>query len=293
MYEQIINNLNGTRYERDYPLSDMTSYRLGGNADLVVYPDTVDEFDRILRLLGDTPRAVMGSGSNFLVSDEGFRGVVISVKKLNKMKICGNVLLCQCGVKVSSAVKCCLDNCLTGLEFAVDIPGSIGGMVAMNAGCYNKSTEDAVCFVVAENGTYNKKQCEFAYRKSRFLSSGEAVYSVGFLLKRAEQETIDGKLSKYKGARSKNQPKGNSCGSVFLNEGFFAGKIIDQAGLKGYRIGGARVSESHANFILSDGGSAQDVYDLIKYVKRKVYIDYGIELHEEVRYLGKFDENRT
>ena len=111
-------------------------------------------------------------------------------------------------------------------------------------------------------------------------------------MKIAEEETIAYKLRRFKGARTKNQPKGNSCGSVFLNEGYFAGKIIDQAGLKGYRIGGAYVSQEHANFILSDGKSAQDIFDLIRYIKKKVYLDSGIDLKEEVRYIGKFDENR-
>ena len=196
----------------------------------------------------------------------------------------------ECGARMSEVLKVCRDNTLSGLEFACGIPGSIGGMVAMNAGCFNKSISDRVVFVVAENGVYNNKNCSFDYRSSRF-SLGETVFEVGFGLKIGEQESIEEKIDRFSSVRKRSQPKGNSCGSCFLNEGFFAGKVIDQAGLKGYRIGGASVSDRHANFIVSDGGTAKNVRDLIEYVKKRVYDFSGIVLHEELKYVGEFDEN--
>jgi len=292
LYDNVLRQLPRLEYKFDYDLSKVTSFRVGGKADVAFFPSDSEEFEELLTLLGDSPRMILGGGSNVLVSDKGFRGAVIITKRLNKIKTVGNILICDCGARLTAAVAACVESGLSGLEFAVDIPGTVGGLVAMNGGCYNKSCEDAICYVVAEKGVYNKKNCEFSYRNSRFLS-GEAIFRAAFKLKIAEEETIEYKLQRFKGARTKNQPKGNTCGSVFLNDGYFAGKIIDQAGLKGFRIGGAYVSPKHANFIISDGGSAQDVFDLIRYIKRKVYLDSGLELKEEVRYIGEFDENRT
>ena len=291
MYEDIIDGLYGVEYKENVRLDGYTSFKVGGAADLMVFPDGVDSLKRVLDRLKGTEHVVIGNGTNILVSDKGYRGVVVCTKKMTGIKVVGNILVCECGVRLSAAVRTCVENSLSGLEFAVDIPGTVGGLVAMNGGCYNKSCEDVVCYVVAENGVYNRSDCEFSYRKSRF-SGGECVYKAAFKLKTAEEDVIEYKLQRFKGARGKAQPKGNSCGSVFLNDGYFAGKIIDQAGLKGYRIGGAKVSDEHANFIICDGKSAQDVYDLIRYIKKKVFIDTGTELREEVKYIGEFDENR-
>ncbi len=291
MYNYPIEGIDGLEIRYDCDLSKMTSFKVGGKADVVVYPKTSEEFRRTLAALEGVEHVILGGGTNVLVSDEGYRGVVVSTKKLTRLSLKGNILVCECGVRLSAAVKACVENGLSGLEFAVDIPGTVGGLVAMNAGCYNKACEDYICYVEAENGVYNKKDCGFSYRKSRF-SSGEAVIKAAFKLKIAEEETIEYKLSRFKNARSKSQPKGKTCGSVFLNEGFFAGKLIDEAGLKGYRIGGAYVSEAHANFIISDGASAQNIYDLIRFVKKRVLLETGTELHEEVKFIGNFYENR-
>ncbi|MBP5177741.1 MAG: UDP-N-acetylmuramate dehydrogenase [Clostridia bacterium] len=291
MYDFLADKLCGIEYKFDVDLSKICSFRVGGNADVAVYPRTESELMSTLAAVRETPHVIIGGGTNVLISDEGYRGVVIFTKYLDRIKTVGNILICESGVRLAKAVAACLENNLSGLEFAVDIPGTVGGLVAMNGGCFNKSCEDVVCYVVTETGVYNKKSCGFSYRSSRFLS-GEAIVKAAFKLKHAEEESISAKLDRFKGARSKNQPKGCTCGSVFLNDGYYAGKIIDQAGLKGFRIGGAYVSDLHANFIISDGSSAQDVFDLIRYVKKKVYLDFGIDLREEVRYLGAFNENR-
>ena len=205
---------------------------------------------------------------------------------LNKLKLNGTLLICECGAKNSDISKLLYENSLSGFEFAHKIPGTIGGLVAMNGGSFNKTVSDIVCYVVSFSGIYNNSGCQFSYRSSAFFD--DTIYSVALKLKPAEREDIDAKLERFSTLRKIKQPRGNSCGSVFLNDGYFAGKVIDQAGLKGYRIGGAFVSKEHANFIINDGGSAQNIYDLICYIKETVKTRSDIELKEEVKYLGKF-----
>jgi UDP-N-acetylmuramate dehydrogenase len=233
------------------------------------------------------PYAVIGKGSNVLVSDKGFRGGVIFTQRLNKIELKSNVLIAEAGATVKEVIKTAISNNLSGLEFAVGIPGSIGGLVAMNGGCFNKSVSDVVCYVIADGGVYNKKACDFNYRYSRFLD-GEIIHAVALKLKVSEEDVIEQKIERFTKTRTKNQPKGNSAGSIFLNQGYFAGKLIDQAGLKGYKIGGACVSEKHGNFIINNGGTAQDIFELIAYVKENVFKKTNIKLTEEIRYIGEF-----
>lgn len=261
---------------------------MGGNASVAAFPSSIEELAVLIAFLKGRYRyCVLGCGTNVLVSDSGFDGVVIFTERLKKVRLFGSVLRCECGVKTSELIRLCKDSSLSGLEFACGIPGSVGGMVAMNAGCFNKSMADVVCFVIAENGVYNNKNCSFDYRSSRFCL-GETVYEVGFKLKIGEIESIEAKIEKFTALRRRSQPKGFTCGSCFLNEGFFAGKVIDQAGLKGFSVGGAKISEAHANFIVNNGGSASDIYKLINEIKRRVFDTSGIELHEEIKYLGEF-----
>ncbi|HBK02146.1 MAG TPA: UDP-N-acetylenolpyruvoylglucosamine reductase [Clostridiales bacterium] len=288
MYEAFLKELGGVKYERDKPLSDMTTFRLGGKADLVIYPTSTREAAKAISLLkGEAHYVVLGGGSNVLCSDKGFRGVVISTKLMNSMRLWGSILVCGAGVRMKDAVKIACDNTLGGLEFAVGIPGTVGGFIAMNGGCFNKCAADRVCYVVGEGGVYNNETCCFDYRRSRF-SDGEAIFEAAFRLKVTEQDLIEAKLTRFKEVRKKSQPKGASSGCCFLNEGFFAGKVIDQAGLKGFGVGGATVASKHANFIISDGGTAADVYKLIQTIKEKVYERAGITLHEEIKFIGEF-----
>lgn len=288
VYDGFLKNFQGADFALDYDMSKRTTYGVGGLCDVAIFPRTTDELVEVIEYVkGKYPYCVIGGGSNVLVSDNGFRGVCIYTDRLKKMTLKGNILEAECGVKVSDAIKLSVENNLSGLEFAVGIPGTIGGIVAGNGGCFNKSVSDAVCYVRAENGVYNNKSCNFNYRQSRFLE-GEIVLSAGFRLKVSEEDVIEQKMTRFISARRKCQPRGRSAGSVFLNQGYFAGKIIDKAGLKGYRIGGAFVSEKHANFIVCDGNKSSDVYRLINYVKETVYKTQGIALSEEIRYIGDF-----
>lgn len=290
MFKDFLERFPDSFVKIDFPLKNKCSFKVGGTADVAVFPDSVAELKEMLSYLkGRYSYCVLGGGTNVLISDKGFRGVVLFTEKLKKISLFGCSLRCECGARIKDVLSVCRDNSLSGLEFACGIPGSIGGMVAMNAGCFNKSFSDVVSYVLAEGGAYNNTNCCFDYRDSRFLR-GETVFEVGFRLKIGETENIDAKTEKFSYLRKRSQPRGNSCGSCFLNEGFFAGKVIDQAGLKGFRIGGAKISEEHANFVVSDGGTAQDIYDLIKEVKKKVFLSSGIELHEEIKFIGEFDE---
>ncbi len=286
-YQDLTFILQGLDVRWDYSLKSLNRYGTGGNAKVVVFPLNSEELKfTVNSLKGKFPYAVIGGGSNLLVSDKGFDGVVISTLKVNRIDLKGNLLTCESGAKMSSAIKEMQDNCFSGLEFSIGIPATVGGAVAMNAGCYGKSVSDVVKYVVTETRVYTNSECDFGYRTSRFLN-GESILKVCFSLEPSEEDVIEERIKSYKGFRK--NPKGKSCGSVFKNDGYFAGKVIDEVGLKGYKIGGARVSSEHANFIIADDNcTSQDVYNLIKYIKEKVYNKKQIELIEEIVYLGEF-----
>ncbi len=279
--------LSGIDVQENVNVGELTRYKTGGSARLLITPKTTDELVRAVKTVkGVCPYAVIGNGSNLLVSDKGYNGAVITTKLLTKMEFKGNLLIAECGAKLSSVVKECALNSLSGLEFAVSIPATVGGAISMNAGCYGKSVGDCVCYVVTEMGTVKKADCEFGYRKSRF-SEGETVIKACFLLKPEEYEVIEEQISAYKGSRK--NPKGRNCGSVFKNDGYYAGKVIDECGLKGLRVGGAVVSSEHANFIIAeDGATSSDIYELILKIKNKVNKKRQITLFEELVYLGDF-----
>ncbi len=279
--------LKGVPYETDCSLKNLSRYKTGGVGKIVVYPNTVSELMYVLDILKKEYEIfVIGGGSNLLISDKGFNGAIISTVNLDKITLKSNLLTAECGAKISSVISECHLNSLGGLEFLVGVPASVGGAVAMNAGCYNKSISDCVCYVVTDEGTYNASECEFGYRTSRFLK-GETILKVCFSLTPTDYDVIEEKIKTYTGFRK--NPKGRSCGSVFKNDGYFAGKVIDEVGLKGYKIGGAKISDSHANFILAeDGATSSDVFNLINLIKQKVYAQKQIELKEEIIYLGEF-----
>ena len=287
-YAFITEKLEGITVYKDQNVGALTRYKTGGNADLLIVPKTAEELVQSINAVkGVCPYFILGGGNNVLVSDKGFRGAVIHTKNLNKREIKGNLYIAECGVKMQTVIEDMSLNSLGGLEFAVGIPSTVGGAVCMNAGCYGKSVGDAVCYVITENGIVSKDGCDFSYRSSKFLTEKETAVKVCFSLKPSEPDVIEEKLSAYKSFRK--NPKGKSCGSVFRNDGFYAGKIIDECGLKGLSIGGAKVSQEHANFIIASvRACSQDIYKVIEKVKEKVYEKRGISLVEEIVYLGEF-----
>ncbi len=287
-YEDITLNLEKIKWEKDFKIGAFTRYGTGGNSDLAIFPKSEEELKTAISIVkGVCPYEIIGGGNNLLVSDKGYSGAVIITKNLQKTKLNGSLYVCECGVKLSDANEELYLNSLGGLEFSVGIPATVGGAVCMNAGCFGKTVGDYVKYVVTENGIISAKDCGFGYRTSRFLENKEAIVKVCFSLNPSEIEIIEEKLKNYK--RSRKNPKGRNCGSVFKNEGYFAGKVIDECGLKGYKIGGAFVSTEHANFIIAgSGATSQNIYDLIEVIKDRVFEKRQIKLTEELIYLGEF-----
>lgn len=277
---------NGISYKLNQPLSAYGTYGTGGNAQIIVFPKD----EKQLKLSVIEGCVVIGNGSNVLFSDEGYNGAVIITNQMQKITVSGITVVTESGVSLAKVRECCYLNCLSGLEFTEGIPASVGGAVCMNAGCFSKSVSDIVCYVVTDKRVYNNLECKFSYRNSIFCENGETILKVCFLLKPSEIDVIEAKREKFKKLRKSSQPHGKSCGSVFLNDGYFAGKLIDQANLKGISVGGAKISEKHANFIINNGGTSTDIYNLIKQVKHTVQQVHGVKLKEEIRYIGKFND---
>ncbi len=280
---------SGITFKENLPLSAYCTYGTGGNARIMVFPKTHEEL--LVCVDNDLPRVAIGFGSNVLFSDYGYDGIIVNTTKMNAVEVRGSIIIAQSGALLSKARECAELNCLSGLEFTEGIPATVGGAVCMNAGCFSKSISEYVSYVITDKGVYNNRSCDFSYRSSIFDGDrGEIISSVGLILKPSETDIIETKKERFKKLRKSSQPHGKSCGSVFLNDGYFAGKVIDNAGLKGYRIGGAQVSEKHANFIINTGKKSCDIYRLIKFIKAKVYETQNVKLKEELRYVGKFDD---
>lgn len=283
---------NGVRYERDFNLKDKNTYQTGGRAKLAVFPNTVEKARLVVGLIKqeNIPYFVLGGGSNLLVSDDGYDGVLVCSHMLKGLQVSTNLVTCMAGEKVNDFLKFALMSSLGGVEFLSGIPATVGGIVAMNAGCFGKNVGDYVSYVVSTSGVYGFLDCGFDYRTSRFKEQKDVVLSVCFNLENVEFEQSESKMEYFLKLRKGKQPKGRSCGSVFKNDGYVAGKVIESCNLKGYQIGGARVSERHANFILADKtATSSDVKKLIDFIKRTVKDKKGIALREEIEYLGKFD----
>ena len=208
MFEDLCSAFPSSDLRFSFPLKSRSAFKVGGAADVAAFPRSTEELKNLIAFLkGRYSYIVLGGGTNVLISDNGFGGVVVFTENLKKIRLFGSSLRCECGARINDVLKVCRDNSLTGLEFACGIPGSIGGMVAMNAGCFNKSISEVVSYVLAEGGAYNNTNCCFDYRTSRFMR-GETVFEVGFRLKTGEIENIDAKTEKFSYLRRRSQPKG-------------------------------------------------------------------------------------
>ena len=285
------------QYNEDYSLKEKNTYKTGGKAKFITFPDTAEKTKILIEKLRELGQNyyVIGAGSNLLVSDSGFDGVVISTEKIKGISVNGKIVTCGAGEKLSEFLKVAHLNSLGGVEFLNGIPASVGGAVAMNAGCFGKNMGDYVSYVVSANGIYNANDCKFGYRTSRFKNGGDCIITVCFNLENVEYDQSESKMAYFLKLRKGKQPKGRSCGSVFKNDGYLAGKVIESCNLKGFRIGDARVSEKHANFILAgENAKSDDISRLIKHIKKTVQDKCGILLQEELEYLGDFgDENQS
>ena len=281
------------------PMSRHTTFKTGGNADIFLTPESEEQVVKVLNIVKEyeLPVFILGNGSNLLVGDKGIRGIVICLyKKLDEISVKNEELYAGAGVLLSRVAASALNAGLEGFEFASGIPGTVGGAVYMNAGAYGfelKEIIKSVRFIDVEGNICerNCEQCNFGYRKSIFTDSEKIILGCTFKLKYGDKEEIQRKISDYTQRRVSKQPlEKPSAGSTFKRpEGYFAGALIEGAGLKGKRIGGAEVSEKHAGFIINAGNAtSKDVLDLIKYVQDAVYKKDGVMLEPEVKLVGEF-----
>ncbi len=290
--------LRPEQFLMDEPMRLHTTFEIGGPADFLIFPSTVEELQQVLRLIHEyeLPLVILGNGSNVLVRDKGIRGAVVKFNgPMSSVRVEGNRLVAGAGALLKDVSAAAAAHSLTGLEFACGIPGSIGGAIFMNAGAYDgemKNVADMVRTVDKLGGThsYSREQLELGYRHSIFQTNGEAVYEVELLLQPGDKAAIDAKIADYTQRRESKQPlEMPSAGSTFKRPtGYYAGTLIDQTGLKGLSVGGAQVSTKHAGFVVNKGGAtAADVLGLIHEVQRRIREAHGVDLQPEVRIIGE------
>ena len=278
-------------------LSQYVNFKVGGPADILLTPKTKNQVIESIKICKENniPFYVIGNGSNLLVRDGGFRGVVILMKSLVNINVNGDIIEAECGVMLKDVSKVALENSLTGFEFACGIPGTVGGAVFMNAGAYNGEIANVAesAQVIDNEGNIlelSKEDLDFGYRSSSVMKKGYVVLSAKFKLEKGQVKTIKELVEDLTNKRESKQPlEYPSAGSTFKRpEGYFAGKLIQDAGLKGYSIGGAAVSEKHSGFVINKGNAtAKDITDLIKHIQAEVKKQFGVELHTEVRIIGE------
>jgi UDP-N-acetylmuramate dehydrogenase len=281
------------------PMKNRTTFRAGGPARCLVEPESLEQLQEVLEYVRaeKIPFYIIGNGSNLLVSDEGYDGVIIQLfKKLSKIRISDDRMLLEAGVLLVRAANMARKEGLAGLEFASGIPGTIGGAMVMNAGAYGGEMKDVVerVRVVTSDGQirdYTGEEMAFGYRTSRITAEGSVVVEVELKLHKDDPAQIQARMDELKAKRLEKQPlEFASAGSTFKRpEGYFAGKLIQDAGLRGFSIGDAQVSEKHCGFVINRGGaSASQIAQLIREVQRRVYENSGVQLETEVRFLGHF-----
>lgn len=282
------------------PMKKHTTFRVGGPASCFLTPSDEVQMEEILHICREEeiPCFILGNGSNLLVSDQGFDGVVMQIyKNRNEITVDGTKLRVQAGALLSATAKKALDAGLTGMEFAAGIPGTLGGAVVMNAGAYGGEMKDilesvTVLTLEGEKKILKAEELELGYRTSIIKEKGYVVLEAILCLQQGDQELIRAKMDELKEQRVSKQPlEYPSAGSTFKRpEGYFAGKLIQDAGLRGYQVGGAQVSEKHCGFVINkENATAQDVVDLIKDVQRIVYEKFQVRLETEVKFLGAFE----
>ncbi|HZX47132.1 MAG TPA: UDP-N-acetylmuramate dehydrogenase [Clostridia bacterium] len=280
------------------PMREHTSFRIGGPADIMVLPDSARQIVAAVEICrkNNCPYYIMGNGTNLLVLDGGYRGVIIkTAANMNDCRMEGEWVYGQSGILLSTLSKLVTEAGLEGLEYASGIPGTLGGAVAMNAGAYGGEIKDSLEWARVMNPdgdirTYTKQQLELGYRTSIIQREGLVVLDCGLKLRRGNREAIEAKVNEYTRLRKEKQPLDlPSAGSTFKRpEGYYAGKLIEDAGLKGARIGGAMVSEKHCGFIVNMGNAtAGDIVALINHIKKQVKEKFSVELQPEVKVIGE------
>ncbi len=287
---------NNIKYERDRCLADCSSFKIGGCAKLAVYPENAAQLALALKLLDElnVRHVLCGNASNLLFDSRGYDGAVVFTTHMKSVTFDGNIIRADCGVPFTKLAIAAQSKGLCGLEFAYGIPGTVGGAVYMNAGAYDGETSmvlkasDYYDPSTGETSTLDKASHNFDYRHSAYMENERIILCADFELAEGNPTEIAAKMEKFITARREKQPlEYPNAGSVFKRyPGYFTAKLIDEAGLKGYRIGGAEVSEKHAGFIVNRGNAtSDDVKALVDLITDKIRESHGIEIEREIRYV--------
>ena len=301
VYEQLKKENPKLDIRKNEPMSNHTTFKVGGNADIFIKVSSIEELKYILKYTKENgmPLTILGNGSNVLVKDKGIRGITITLNGFNKLQVDEKndeiFLEVGAGVKLGTLSAFCIKNEIEGLEFASGIPGTIGGAVRMNAGAYGKEMKEIVKQVTYMNEINEIKVIEgelanFSYRYSRFKEKQEIIIETKLQLKKGNMQEIKAKVEELKEKRQEKQPIDlPSAGSTFKRgTNYISAQLIDEAGLKGYTIGGAQVSKKHAGFIVNIGNAtAEDILNLIDYVIKVVYEKFGKILELEIEVVGE------
>lgn len=281
---------------RDLPMKDYTTFRIGGNADFAVFPKSREQMADVLSAAKstDVPIYIVGKGSNLLVSDEGYRGAVVFTGGMDRVEIDGNTVYAEAGVSVTSLARFVAEKGLSGLEFAYGIPGTVGGAVYMNAGAYGSEMKNVT---VSSDwwspscgfGSFVGEEQKFDYRRSAYTNSDKVILGCKISLSEGNSDEIMEYCRELMNRRRDKQPlEYPSAGSAFKRyPGRFTGQMIDEAGLKGFSVGGAAVSTKHAGFIINTGNAtAKDVAELVKRIKEIIFEKEGVMIESEIRCLS-------
>lgn len=299
LYNELLKIMSEEQVKTEEPMKNHTTFRVGGPAEFFVMPRSAEEVKKVINLCRreSFPYYIIGNGSNLLVSDQGYRGVVLQIyKEMSYIEIEENVVVAQAGALLSAIANKALENGLTGFEFAAGIPGTLGGACVMNAGAYGGEMKDVLeeVTVLTEEGEVliiPKENLELGYRTSIIARKGYIVLEARIQLREGEKEAIKSLMEELKDKRVSKQPlEYPSAGSTFKRpEGYFAGKLIQDAGLRGFSVGGAQVSEKHCGFVINrENATAADVAELMRQVSARVEEEFGVKLEPEVKRLGEF-----
>ncbi len=298
-YKQLIERIDESRVLCEEPMRAHTTFRVGGPADYFVMPESIKELKHVLALCKqeEVPYYIVGNGSNLLVSDKGYRGVIIQIyKQMNGIEVEGETVRAQAGALLSKVGSVALEAELAGFEFAAGIPGTVGGAIVMNAGAYGGEMKDILlqATVLTADGEVKvlaKDELELGYRTSVIAKQNYIVLEAQFGLTKGDRKSIRERMDELKLQRTTKQPlEYPSAGSTFKRpEGYFAGKLIQDANLRGFQVGGAQVSEKHCGFVINkEDATAADIVKLMQLVSDKVMEEFGVRLEPEVKFLGEF-----
>ena len=297
LFKRITKAFPNANIKQNEPLSNYTYTKTGGPAEVLIFPSSIEEVTEMMNWIKkeECQLTILGNASNLIVKDGGIRGITIIMTEIKDIETEGDRISAGAGAAIIDVSQEALSHHLTGLEFACGIPGSIGGAIYMNAGAYGGEVKDCVesVQVLTRTGdvkTLSNKEMNFSYRHSYLMDKDDIVLSVTFKLDKGDYNEIKEKMDELTYLRTSKQPlEYPSCGSVFKRpEGYFTGKLIQDAGLQGLIHGGAQVSEKHAGFIVNiNNATATDYQELIKHIQDEIYRIYKVKLEREVRIIGE------